>query len=63
MKQAKRTQDKRKVTDVVYTLGELFCGPGGMAIASSQDIRAALSVVYEKEAEYTIKRIGQDMIG
>ena len=40
MKQAKRTQDKRKVADVVYTLGELFCGPGGMAIASSQNIRA-----------------------
>ena len=31
--------------------------------SSSQDIRAVLPVVYEKEAEYTIKRIGQDMIG
>lgn len=34
-----------------------------MFAASSRDIRDTVTVFYDKEAEYTIKRIGKDMIG
>lgn len=67
--ETERVEIKIPMSDLGYyniCLHKWVTEPGKYNIligSSSQDIRAALSVVYEKEAEYTIKRIGQDMIG
>ena len=67
--ETERVEMKIPMSDLGYyniCLHKWVTEPGKYNIligSSSQDIRAVLSVVYEKEAEYTIKRIGQDMIG
>ena len=67
--ETERVEIKIPMSDLGYyniCLHKWVTEPGKYNIligSSSQDIRAVLSVIYEKEPEYTIKRIGQDMIG
>ena len=67
--ETERVEIKIPMSDLGYyniCLHKWVTEPGKYNIligSSSQDIRAVLCVVYEKEPEYTVKRIGQDMIG